>query len=666
MPSTAGNDRQQQQHARFIDKRDFDANRPLLLRDSEDDGDDDDDERDGANGHGHGHGRDAGYRQYHRRSRDDGDDGSVLDEVVTEIVKRDRKLLRRRVVGIMSFIWGVGSALCAGSITAFSLYGPLLQTRLNYTQFRVNAVAVAAEIAMYLPVPFFGYLCDRYTPGPISLASAFLFGPGYLLAAFTYKSGPPVDAGGNGWSFAVMLLAFVGVGAGTCCMYLAAVTTCAKNFGRGKHKGIMLAMPIAAFGLSGMWQSQVGTHLLYERGPGGQKGDVDVFRYFLFLAILLFVVGVGGTFALRIVDEEELIDEAVEELERSGVIDEGDFFRSREEVRAALSSSSVSYGTMEAGGGTGAGAGSTPDTLVEDDSQSLTLSQEESRDRMEEERRKKNWLLNQETRLFLKDKTMWWLAVGFFLITGPGEAFINNVGTIIPTLTPPSSPPTLPPPAGNPATHVTIIALTSTLARLLTGYLSDLFAPSPTHSHLQPTSPTLSFTTSSFPRPNSHQQHHHHQTPTLLTRHPLTLSRLTFLLPSAFLLSLGFLYLATPLPLQHPATFPLTTALVGLGYGAAFALVPIVISVVWGVENFGTNWGVVAMFPAAGAAVWGAVYSGGYERAVGGGADAGAGGQCVGWGCYGFWAIGCMVSVWVAMGLWGVAWRGWKGRGVVV
>ncbi|PGH32410.1 crossover junction endonuclease EME1 [[Emmonsia] crescens] len=637
-------------HARISDKRDFDANRPLLLRDTEDedDGDDGDDDDDRTNRDGQGAGF---FRQYGRSSNgyaDDGDDGaSVFDGVVYEIRERDRKLMKQQVVRILSFIWGVGSALCAGSITAFSLYGPLLQTRLHYSQFRVNAVAVSAAVSMYLPVAFFGYLCDRYTPGPISLISAFLFGPGYLLAAFTYKSGPPVDAGGTGWPFAVMIIAFIGVGAGTCCMYLAAVTTCAKNFGRGKHKGIVLALPIAAFGLSGMWQSQVGTHLLYERGPGGQKGDVDVFKYFLFLGILLIVVGIGGTFALRIVDEEEMIDEAVEELERSGILDESDFFRSREEVRAAMSSSSVSYGTMD-GSAAEAGAGGPP----EDDSQSLALSQEEWQDQQKEERRKKNWLLNQETRLFLKDKTMWWLAVGFFLITGPGEAYINNVGTIIPTLTPPSHPPNLPPPAGSPASHVTSIALTSTIARLLTGYLSDLFAPSPVpHSHLQSFSPSIT----TQPQPP----------PSLIRR--ITLSRLTFLLPSALLLSLGFLFLATPLPLSFPQSFHVTTALIGLGYGASFALVPIIISVVWGVENFGTNWGVVAMFPAAGAAVWGAVYSAGYEaaRRVGGG-DGDGNQQCVGWGCYGFWALGCAASVWVAIGLWAVAWKGWRQRGVVV
>lgn len=144
---------------------------------------------------------------------------------------------------------------------------------------------------------------------------------------------------------------------------------------------------------------------------------------------------------------------------------------------------------------------------------------------------------------------------------------------------------------------------------------------------------------------------------------------MTFLLPCALLLSLGFLLLASPLPLHHPRLFHLCTALVGTGYGGAFSLVPIVISVVWGVENFGTNWGIVAMVPAAGAAVWGVVYSWTYQSAmnmsaIDGGVD--DGGHCVGWRCYGLWAAGCTLSVWVAVAAWAVAWRGWRRRGVVV
>lgn len=284
---------------------------------------------------------------------------------------------------------------------------------------RVNAVAITAEVAMYLPVSFFGYLCDRYTPSPLALLSAIFFGTGYLLAAFTYKSGPPFDAGGSGWPFWVMIVAFVGVGAGTSCLYLAAVTTCAKNFARSKYKGLMLAAPIAAFGLSGMWQSQVGAHFLYERLEDGSKGDVDVFKYFLFLSIVLIAVSLVGVFGLRIVDEEETIEEAYEELERSGILGESDFFRSRDETRSA-------YGTFPQDG---ASEG--------DEEQNITLSDEQrearrqEKEREEEERQRKNWLLNYETRLFLKDHTMWWLAAGFFLVTGPGEAYINNVSPLV-------------------------------------------------------------------------------------------------------------------------------------------------------------------------------------------------------------------------------------------
>jgi hypothetical protein len=141
---------------------------------------------------------------------------------------------------------------------------------------------------------------------------------------------------------------------------------------------------------------------------------------------------------------------------------------------------------------------------------------------------------------------------------------------------------------------------------------------------------------------------------------------MTFLIPSAFLLSLGYLLLASPLPLAYPGIFNLTTALIGFGYGGAFSLAPIIISVVWGVENFATNWGIVAMMPAAGAALWGIVYSAAYQNAVDRGDGGLSDGQCRGWRCYGFWAVGCTVSVWVAVLVWLAAWRGWKRRGVVV
>ncbi|PYH75913.1 MFS general substrate transporter [Aspergillus uvarum CBS 121591] len=609
----------------IIDKRDFDSHRPLL------DGLD-------AGGDGDAEEHEAIRSRPVSRLAVANDEDGLLNDVVEEILERDRKKMAKEVIRIGSFAWGVITCLGAGSITAFSLYGPLLLTRLHYTQLRVNAVSIAAEVSMYLPVPLFGYLCDRYSPSPLALLSGIVFGAGYLLAAFAYRSGPPPDAGGQGWPFWVMIVAFIAIGTATSCMYLAAVTTCAKNFGRGKHKGIMLAVPIAGFGLSGMWQSQVGTYLLYEPNEDGSRGDVDVYRYFVFLALLLLCIGVVGTFALKIVeeDEEKFIDDAVEELERSGLLEESEFFRSRDEVRSA-------YGTFS----------QADDVGDSDEERTLVRSEEEleaarlDKQREEEERRKKHWLLNYETKVFLADRSMWWLAVGFFLVTGPGEAYINNLGTIVQTLTPITNLPNAPSPAGLPSTHVTTVALTSTIARLLTGSLSDFFAPQARHL-LPGGNPDIN-------RPASPTD----------PRNRVTFTRLAFLLPSAFLLSLGYLLLASPLPLEYPALTHITTALVGLGYGSAFSLVPIIISVVWGVENFGTNWGIVAMVPAAGAAAWGLIYSRGYQDATDGG-NGTADGQCHGWWCYGLWAVGCTVSVWVAIGAWLAAWRHWRRRGVVV
>ncbi|KAF2145712.1 uncharacterized protein K452DRAFT_349169 [Aplosporella prunicola CBS 121167] len=558
--------------------------------------------------------------------------GSFFEHVAEGILERDRQKMRHHVLRYGSFVCAVISCLAAGSITAYSLYAPLFQSHLRYSQFQVNIVSITAELGMYLPVPLFGYICDRYGPRLSSLLSAFLFGLGYLLAAFTYRAGP------NGWPFGVMVLAFVPVGMGTSAMYFSALTTCAKNFGRGNNKGIALAVPVAAFGLSGMWQSQVGSRLLYERRPDGSHGDVDVFKYFLFLAIFLLVVGLMGALTLYVVDEEEMIDEAVDELERSGLLHEDEFFH-----RAAHHHG---YGTMA------------PQDLSDSQFSFLRNEAQEMKLHEEQERAKKNWLLNEETRRFLTDKTMWWLAAGFFLVTGPGEAFINNLGTIIGTLyDPPTAVVDSSQAHTTPATHVSIVAITSTIARLLAGTLSDFLAPAPA----SPRQGLDSLASSIETLPPRNRR--------------FTMSRMTFLLGFSLLLSLGQALLASGFIQHHAERFWVISAFIGAGYGAVFSLVPIVIAAVWGVENFGTNWGIVAMMPAVGAAVWGVVYSAVYDwgSAIGDdGNESGMGDEdvlCYGTKCYAptFWAMA--VSVWLACGLWLWAWRGpggWVRRGVAV
>jgi MFS family permease len=316
---------------------------------------------------------------------------------------RNRK---RNIQRYIAFTSAITSCLCAGSITTYSLYGHLFQERLHYTQLQVNYVIIAAELALYLPVSVLGYLCDRVGPAPLSFLSAILFSLGYGLAALTYRSGAKDVMGytiARGWPLWVMITAFVIVGLGTTCMYLSAVTTCAKNFGKGKYRGIALASPIAAFGLSGMWQAQVGSRILYERRESW-KGDVDVFKYFVFLGTTLFVVGLVGSLFLKVVDEDELIDEAVEELERSGLLEDSAFFR-RNGGR---------YGTLD----------ELSDEELEDARRLQNI-----KDREEEEARKKTWLLNEETSRFLKDRTMWFLAAGFFFVSGMSSEMLMSITT---------------------------------------------------------------------------------------------------------------------------------------------------------------------------------------------------------------------------------------------
>lgn len=203
------------------------------------------------------------------------------------------------------------------------------------------------------------------------------------------------------------------------------------------------------------------------------------------------------------------------------------------------------------------------------------------------------------------------------------------MGTLITTL--PTSPGTSP---VSPATHVSLIALTSTLSRLAAGFLSDYLAP--TTSLSLPPTPRES-------RPSC--------------------SRLTILFSFSTLMFLAFTLVASSFIHAHPNLFFLVSSSVGAGYGAVFSLAPTVVSVVWGTKNFGTNWGIVTMTPAVGAVVFGSLFSAEYDNGVG---DDGVcrGAECAKWS---FTVMAGCVAVAVAGWTW--AWRGkggWKEKGVVV
>lgn len=162
-----------------------------------------------------------------------------------------------------------------------------------------------------------------------------------------------------------MAAAFWLVGMGTTSMYFSGVTTCAKTF--TGSRGLALSLPIASFGLSSLWESQFVSRVFVD-----EDGVLMVYSAFVAFAVFLTGIGVLGGVCLQVSTEE------VGEGERERLLGED--------------------------GGERGYSGADSVEVVDE----------------------KRWI-NAATREFLKDKTMWWFAGGVFLVTGPGEAFINNV-----------------------------------------------------------------------------------------------------------------------------------------------------------------------------------------------------------------------------------------------
>lgn len=542
----------------------------------------------------------------------------------------------RRRVQMIAFCCAMLNCLCAGSLLLFSMWAPIFQDKLGFSQLQINGISIAAEVGMYIPVPIFGAICDKYGPAKLSILSATFFGPAYLLAAHAFTNNLP---------FHIMVLAFVLIGCGTSSMYFSGVTTCAKNF-TGNSRGIALALPIAAFGLSSLWEAQFVSRAF---GGEGGAGKVNVAKAFVFFAGLLTSVGVLGGCGLAILPEVKEQREDVEESQENG--ETAPLLRETAVRRAG------SYGTGEDG-------------------------QVDRR----EIGKKKGWL-NESTRNFLTDPTMYLFAAGVFLTTGPGESFINNMGTIIRSLYPPdtaATPPSIPLHLQqenhiSTATHVSIIALTSTIARLIAGSLSDYLAPT------VPVAP---------PPPHAAEPGFLGWWKRYLGGKP-TVSRMWLLIGFAVMMCAAQVFVAAGGVDQAGERFWWVSSAMGAGYGAVFTLAPTIVSLVWGVENFGTNWGIITVTPAVGATLFGVVFAMNYDNAAKAqehvlgmlGAyyhqvadssegllsmavvNAGEGAPpavCYGKECYdvAFWVMGGSVAA--ACGFWALAWRGWRARGTVV
>lgn len=285
--------------------------------------------------------------------------------------------------------WLTQASLCAGSLTTFSLYSSQLMSVLRYSQLQVNGLSIAMEIAMCLPIAFYGHICDRYSPAPLALLSGMLFGSGYVSAGVLYQFGSSTTMDSRSQHhYYGMVLSFLAVGAGTSAMHVAALTTCVKNFSRSQYRGFFLSAPIAAFGLSGMWVSWVGVRVFQRSSGAGSHGELDIFHFFISLGVLLFASGLLGAVGLR-------TNQAV----------------GLETVRNSCSGCDIGVDAP----------------VMEASSESEPLLAEPVPQSQSMHRKSEKRFLNKKTKAFLGDYDMWLLGFGFFLVSGVGEAYINNV-----------------------------------------------------------------------------------------------------------------------------------------------------------------------------------------------------------------------------------------------
>lgn len=166
--------------------------------------------------------------------------------------------------------------LCA-SVTVFPLYTQEFSNTLGYSTLQINAVSIAAEVGLYVIVPYLGYLADTYRLSNLGALGAVLFLIGYLGAGWTFA---------NHASYIHMAFSFALIGVATSAVYISALVSCTRLY--PKLSVLAISVPTTAYGLSSLIYSSVISWAL------GSDGDSDaaVVRVFNVLGVVLFILGV--------------------------------------------------------------------------------------------------------------------------------------------------------------------------------------------------------------------------------------------------------------------------------------------------------------------------------------------------------------------------------------
>ncbi|BFZ56995.1 Putative monocarboxylate transporter mch1 [Savitreella phatthalungensis] len=319
-----------------------------------------------------------------------------------------------------------------------------------------------------------------------------------------------------------------------------------------RSRGLSMALVTASFGSAGLWQVQLADKLF--RSP--VTGELDLPRLFFALGGMVSVVAFVSTCVLASYKTPGCLACLGSRSSRSRR--QSDFIR-QHFTRRGIDADSTSSASI---------APSTEDANDDDDAadeETALLSRSIELDKA---------TASVRISTFLKDHSSWWYFLAFILLAGPAEVFINNVGTMYYALGP--SPlgalTTIVSPSAS--TQVSLLAAASTFGRLAFGGLCDV---------------------------------------PLISRSAIA-SKMVVLLVAAGCSTVGFVWLATGASSQD--RFWPAPVLVGLGNGGIFTAYPVIVSVVWGIDNLATYWGLLAVAPAIGGSAFAIVYAKLYDAAA--------------------------------------------------
>ncbi|KAJ5173425.1 hypothetical protein N7492_006018 [Penicillium capsulatum] len=152
---------------------------------------------------------------------------------------------------VFSVIAGTLVALSCGTNYAYSAWAPQFAHRMKLSSTESNLIGAAGNLGMYAMGFAMGLLTDARGPRLTTLVGSVCLALGYYPIHLAYKHGEG--------SVPIVFLCFFAflTGTGGCSAFSGAIKTAASNF--PEHRGTATAFPMAAFGLSALFWSNVST-----------------------------------------------------------------------------------------------------------------------------------------------------------------------------------------------------------------------------------------------------------------------------------------------------------------------------------------------------------------------------------------------------------------------